>query len=110
MKGSWTQEKIGGKPADLYVPGGGAKPRFGLLYLHPYGLETLVDRPSFTQHLDEFGMACICPQGAHSWWADRVCAEFDPQITAEKYLLNQVIPLFGQRWDLRPRVDRPFRH
>ena len=32
MKGSWTQEKIGGKPADLYFLAGRCETSFGLLY------------------------------------------------------------------------------
>jgi len=101
MRGTWTQELIGGKPADVYTPPG--KPRFGVLYLHPVGLETLVDRPAFTRILDELQLACVCPHGQHSWWTDRICREFDPQLTAERHLLDNVVPYFRTRWNILPR-------
>ena len=46
MKGTWSRVELEGKPADVYDLGCGEKPRFGVLFLHPYGLETLVDRPA----------------------------------------------------------------
>src|ERR1700735_2746985 len=99
----WTTVSIGGKPADVFdLPGG--RPRFGLLYLHPYGLETLPTLPVWTQLLQEHRFVCVCPHGQHSWWADRVCAEFDAHLTAERYLLDAVVPFFMSRWNLPPRA------
>jgi S-formylglutathione hydrolase len=102
MNGTWTRLDIAGKPADVFDPP--AAPRFGILYLHGAGLETLCDRPVYTRLLAESNLACICPHGKHSWWADRVCEEFDPRLTAEHYLLDAVLPFFGSRWNLSPRA------
>lgn len=33
-----------------------------------------------------------------SWWADRVCPEFDPVLTAERHLLDNVLPWMRERW------------
>jgi S-formylglutathione hydrolase len=101
MHGTWITEDVGGKPADVYEPP--RRPRFGVLHLHGVGLEALRDRPAFTAAFDELGLACVCPQGHLSWWADRVWLAFDPQITAERYLLEKVLPYFAERWDFRPR-------
>lgn len=103
MNGVWSTVEIGGKTADVYEPPGG-RPRFGVLHLHGYGLETLRDQTAFTRWFDAFHLACVCPQGQRSWWADRICAEFDPAITPEGYLLNAVVPFFQQRWGLSPRA------
>jgi pimeloyl-ACP methyl ester carboxylesterase len=102
MTGTWSQEIIGGKPADVYELAGGAKPRFGVLFLHPVGLETLVDKPAFTRLFDELRLVCICPHGMHSWWTDRVCREFDPHISAEQHVLERVVPFFRMRWGIVP--------
>lgn len=102
MSGSWTLAGIAGKQADVYDPP--TRPRFGVLYLHGYGLETLCDRPAYTQLFASLKLACVCPHGQHSWWADRVCAEFDPHVTPERYLLDQVLPFFHERWGLAPRA------
>src|SRR5262249_23332549 len=75
----------------------------GLLYLHTGGLETLRDRPVYTGLLDELKFACVCPHGGFCWWADRACAEFDPRLTPERHLLDNVLPFFQSRWGLGPR-------
>jgi S-formylglutathione hydrolase len=103
MNGAWSRVDIAGKPADIYDPPGG-RPRFGMLYLHSLGLKTLVGETAFTALFDELRLACICPHGQRSWWADRVCAEFDPKVTPEKYLLQSVVGFFQERWDLGPRA------
>src|SRR5712692_882423 len=73
MNGTWTREDIAGKPAEVYQPAGPARPRFGVLFLHPIGNETLVDRPAFTRLLDELALACVCPLAPYTWWTDRIC-------------------------------------
>src|SRR5689334_12632938 len=102
MNGSWTRLDIADKSADVYDPPGTNRPRFGILYLHGYGLETLCDKPVYTRLFAERKLACVCPHGQRSWWADRICAEFDPVLTPERYLLNEVLPFFAQRWGLAP--------
>lgn len=101
MDGRWTTETIAGKPADVYEPAG--RPRFGVLHLHGYQRETLRDRPAFTRLFDELKLACVCPHGQRSWWVDRVCPEFDPAVTAERYVVDSVLPYFRERWNLLPR-------
>lgn len=103
MNGTWTSVDINGKPADVYSPAGTDRPRFAVLHLHPLGLETLRDRPAFTRVFDALGLGCVCPHGQRCWWADRVCPEFDPQLTPEKHLLHNVLPFFKERWGLEPR-------
>jgi S-formylglutathione hydrolase len=100
MGSAWTKASIAGKTADVYDPPGRA--RFGLLYLHGVGLETLRDNPIYTSLLAELNLACICPHGGPCWWADRLCPEFDPAITAEHFLVHHVIPYFKERWGLTP--------
>jgi pimeloyl-ACP methyl ester carboxylesterase len=100
MNGTWTQVAIAGKRADVYEPAG--RPRFGVLYLHGAGLETLRDQPVFTSLLDQHGLACVCPHGQLCWWADRVCPAFDPVVTPERFLLDRVLPYFRERFHLAP--------
>lgn len=101
MKGTWTQETIAGKPADVYQPPGVG--RFGMLFLHPVGNETLRDRPAYTRLLDALGLPCVCPMAPYTWWTDRVLASFDPRLTAERHVMQNVLPYFAERWQLGPR-------
>jgi esterase/lipase superfamily enzyme len=101
MSGTWNTADIAGKPADVYEPA--QRPRFGVLHLHDLDRETLRDRPSFSRLFDELRLACVCPHGDSSWWGDRVWPPFDPHVSPEHYLLDQVLPSFQQRWGLGPR-------
>lgn len=98
----WTLADIAGKPADVYDPPHAPRPRFAVLFLHGVGLTTLRDKPEFTRFLSEFQLACVCPHGQRSWWTDRICPEFDSRVTAERYLLDAVLPFFQERWGLGP--------
>jgi pimeloyl-ACP methyl ester carboxylesterase len=104
MVGVWTTVDISGKRADVFDLAGGQRPRYGLLYLHSGELESLRDRPVFSHLLEELKLACLCPQGGFCWWAARVCPEFDPQLTPERHLLDNVLPFFSTRWSLEPRA------
>jgi len=101
MGGTWTTVEIAGKPADVYEP---ARPRYGLLHLHDLDGATLSNRPAFTALFDELRLACVCPHGGRSWWADRVCPEFNGRLTAERHVVDNVLPWFESRWGLRPRA------
>lgn len=102
MNGVWLRETIAGKVADIYEPTG-ARPRFGVIYLHGAGLETLVDKPAFTQLFDRYAIACVCPHGGQSWWTDRICRDFDATTSPERHLLDRVVPYFDTRWRIVPR-------
>jgi S-formylglutathione hydrolase len=102
MNGVWSEVQLAGKTVEVYEPPGN-KPRFGMLFLHPLGLETLRGRPTYTKIFDQLNLGCVCPHGQRSWWADRICLEFDAKLTAEQHVLTNVLPLFQQRWGLFPR-------
>jgi S-formylglutathione hydrolase len=102
MNGVWSEVLLAGKTVEIYQPPSPAKPRFAVLFLHPLGLETLRGRSAFTKILDERQLPCICPHAQRSWWADRVCPEFDPTLTPEQHLMKNVLPLFKERWGIEP--------
>jgi pimeloyl-ACP methyl ester carboxylesterase len=98
----WSQAVLAGKTVDVFDPPD--KPRFALLFLHGLDLRTLADNPVVTSLLEHLGFACACPHGQRSWWGDRICAEFDPTITAERFLVAEVVPFCTARWQLEPRA------
>jgi len=102
MSGSWQRVEIAGKTAEVFDPP--AKPRFALLFLHGIDQLTLPASPVYEVQLKEFGLACVCPHGKNSWWTDRVCAQFDPAISTEQFLLEHVCPFARERWRLEPRA------
>jgi S-formylglutathione hydrolase len=103
MPDGWTRAEVAGKPADVFEPAG--PPRgFALLYLHPVGEESPADSAAYTAELRKHRLPCVAPRGRRSWWADRVCPEFDPHRTAERHLLEDVVPWMQARWNLGPRA------
>ena len=94
----WSQLTIGGKTVDVFDPA--APSRFSVIFLHGIGLETLAENAAYTNALQQLKLACACPHGRHSWWLDRVCPEFDPVVSPEKYLLDCVVPFCRSRWKL----------
>jgi S-formylglutathione hydrolase len=96
-----TTAAIAGKPADVFDPPGG-RPRFAVLFLHDLDEKSLATSLAFTFALGQHGLACVCPYGKRCWWADRICAEFDPALTPEAHLLTNVVPFMADRWQLPP--------
>jgi S-formylglutathione hydrolase len=103
MLPGWSRAEIGGKPADVFDPPGGPAGRWGLLYLHSNGCESLAANAAYTAELARHRLPCVAPWGGRSWWVDRVCPEFDPELTAERHLLRNVVPWMVGRWGLGPR-------
>jgi len=99
---TWTEETVAGKKVDVFQPANLSKPRFAMLFLHGYGLETLRDNPVYTRLFQKMQVPCVSPHGQHAWWADRVCREFDSTLTAERFLLQHMLPFFQERWQIAP--------
>jgi len=102
MSGTWEKALIGDKPADVFEPSN-RRPRFGILFLHDLDGRTLRDDATFTQLLEAEALACVCPFGDQAWWTDRICPEFDPQATAESYVVNRVLPFLKEKWRLETK-------
>lgn len=103
MLDGWTRTDIAGKPADLFDRPTGSSSRLALLLLHPEGNESPAGDPALTAQVRQHGLVCVAPLTGRSWWADRVCPEFDPALTAEQHVLRNVVPWMESRWGVGPR-------
>jgi S-formylglutathione hydrolase len=106
MLPDWSRESVAGKPVDVFHPSGVDRPRAAVLFLHVHSdtLQLPSDNAAYTAELARHGLACCAPHGMRSWWADRVCPEFDASLTAERHLLDNVLPWMRERWQLPPRA------
>jgi pimeloyl-ACP methyl ester carboxylesterase len=100
--GQWSNIEIGGKKADVFEPARPAAQKAAVLFLHGHGMITLSGNEIYSAELERRGLRCICPHGKRSWWGDRLCAEFDPQITPAAWLRNEVVPWMTAHWDAGP--------
>jgi len=102
MSGTWQQIEISGKKADLFEPGTPSDTG-AVIFLHGHGEITLSGNTTYSRLFAQHGLRVICPYGKRSWWLDRVCAEFDPAISPEQYILEHVVPWMSANWQIPPR-------
>lgn len=100
--GSWSELSLAGHPCRVFEPGVPSDHGYVVLYLHGVHLGRLDEHPEFAAEFDRRGLRVIAPITRRSWWTDKICPEFDPEISAEKYVVDRVVPHIAQRWDARP--------
>jgi S-formylglutathione hydrolase FrmB len=100
--GTWSEVEVAGHPCRIFEPAAPSPHHFVVVYLHCSRSASLRGYPAFTQQFERYGLRVIEPVTGQSWWTDRIWPEFDPQISAESYVLKRVLPYVAERWDARP--------
>jgi S-formylglutathione hydrolase FrmB len=98
----WSETRLSGHRCDLFEPESYNPHNFALIYLHGLHLHRLIDKPAFTAQFEKYGLPVVAPFTGPSWWSDRICPGFDPQMTAERYVIDSVVPFLAERFDARP--------
>ncbi|MGI9458246.1 MAG: alpha/beta hydrolase-fold protein [Aeoliella sp.] len=102
---TWTTLDVAGHSCRWFEPSRLNPHSFTVIYLHAAGCEDPAEYPAFAAEFARHGLRAIAPQSGPSWWSDRLCAEFDPHVTAEQYLLDHVLPIVAARCNQSsPRV------
>ncbi|HEV3415608.1 MAG TPA: alpha/beta hydrolase-fold protein [Pirellulales bacterium] len=101
-EGTWSVVEIAGHPCDVYEPPQRNDRGFAVIYLHGVRLTRLIDNRAFTDEFARHGLPVIAPVTGRSWWADRICPEFDPQLTAARHVLANVLPFVQSRLNAAP--------
>lgn len=97
----WTTVTINNHPADLFLPTRRNEHGFVLLYLHGVHLNRLHDQQPFIDEFERHGLPVLAPFTQRSWWTDKICREFDPKITAERHVLDHVLPYLAAELNAR---------
>jgi S-formylglutathione hydrolase FrmB len=100
--GTWSEFELAGHACDIYEPPQPSPHGYTVVYLHGVHLNRLHDQPAFVRQFQRHGFRVVCPHTARSWWTDKICAEFDPTITAERYVADHVTALIAERWGAGP--------
>lgn len=98
----WKSDPIDGLNVEWFTPS--LKPRFAILFLHPFGGEMPSINYSYTEAFRRTGVAVCAPFGGTSWWADRICPDFSSSITSERFLLDRILPAMLAKWALSPHA------
>jgi S-formylglutathione hydrolase FrmB len=101
-QGVWSEVDLAGHTADVFEPARPSRHGYAVVYLHGVHLGRLADQPAFVREFERHGLRVVCPRTARSWWTDRICQEFDPRITAERYVLDCVLPWMERHWGVAP--------
>jgi S-formylglutathione hydrolase FrmB len=103
--GTWSNVDLSGHEAEVYEPAAPHPHGYVVVYLHGVHLNSLRDKPAFEREFARHGLRVVCPRTGRSWWSDRICTEFDPEVTAERYVVDQVTHWIRSRWGVQsPRV------
>jgi enterochelin esterase-like enzyme len=100
--GSWTTVEVAGKTCDLFEPARRNEHGYAVIYLHGVHLARLHENAVYTDLFARHGLPVIGPHTGRSWWTDRICPEFDEQLTAERHVLDHVLPYVAERWGATP--------
>jgi len=100
--GVWSEVDVAGHTCEIYQPPRPSEHGYTVIYLHGVHLNHLHDKPEFIREFDRHGFRVICPRTARSWWTDRICSEFDQQITAECYVRDHVMEWLRANWQVEP--------
>ena len=101
----WIERDVGGHLCDLFEPAQPSPHGYVVVYLHGVHLGRLHENRVFTELFEKHGFRCAAPMTQRSWWTDRVCEEFDREVTAEQHLLRRVLPFMEEHWGVTsPRI------
>src|SRR3954468_12929101 len=100
--GIWSIEHVAGQACDVYLPPKRSPHGYVALYLHGVHLNRLDDKAAFMEQFDRHGLAVVAPHTQRSWWTDKICLEFDPHISAEKHVVQNVLPFIERRLGAQP--------
>jgi pimeloyl-ACP methyl ester carboxylesterase len=98
----WSEVQLSGHVCDVFEPGTRGEHGFVLIYLHGVHLSRLVDKPVFIAEFERHRLPVIAPFTGRSWWTDKICSEFDQKLTAERHILDNVLPYIRDRWNAEP--------
>jgi S-formylglutathione hydrolase FrmB len=102
INGKWELETVGGHPCDVYTPTVVNERGGVLLYLHGVHLDRLHDKHVFVEQFEQRQLPVVAPLTQRSWWTNRVCPEFDRELTAEQHLLENVLPFVESKFGAKP--------
>jgi len=105
MCDKWIQHSVAGHPCDTFRPTRMNEQGYLVLFLHGVHLGMLREHAAFTDQFEQHGLPVVAPVTQRSWWTDRICAEFDPELTAERHLLDNILPFVEQQFGSKtPRI------
>lgn len=100
--GTWNRLSIAGQSAELFETATDVRPQAAVLFLHDVDLKTPAQDPELRTALERGGLPVVAPQGGRCGWLDRICSEFDPEVTPMHWLRGHLPAEMTKRWEISP--------
>jgi S-formylglutathione hydrolase FrmB len=100
--GNWSEIELAGHSCRVFEPAECNAHGFVVIYLHCSESASLGGYPAIVQEFERHGLRVVEPVTGRSWWTDRIWPEFDAEISAERFVLDCVVPYIAEQWDSRP--------
>lgn len=100
--GNWDEIELAGHVCRVFEPERPSPHRFVVVYLHGSVPAPIGRHPAFVSQFERHGLRVIEPVSGLSWWTDRIWPGFDPQVSAEGFVMKHVVPHVAERWEARP--------
>ncbi|MCA9216007.1 MAG: hypothetical protein KDB27_23230 [Planctomycetales bacterium] len=100
--GTWSEVVVAGHVCDVFEPTTRNPNGYVIIYLHGVHQGRLADHQPFVELFEQSGFVVIGPRTARSWWTDKICREFDENLTAQQYVIEHVMPFVREAYGTRP--------
>jgi pimeloyl-ACP methyl ester carboxylesterase len=100
--GAWSETSVTGHACEVFEPHKPSEHGNVVLYLHGRRLRRLSQSVPFTRELARRGLRAIAPFTGRCWWTDKLCPDFDAQLSPLRHLVDNVLPHIAERWGARP--------
>ncbi len=97
----WHVADVAGHPCEIHAP---ANPLAGraAIYLHGVREWWLQELPVLRDLIEQARLPIVAPRAGRSWWLDRIVPAFDPRISPERYVVEQVVAEIGRGGGVAP--------
>src|SRR5688572_11798772 len=99
---TWLNDQISGHVCEVFEPARRNPHGYVIIYLHGVHLNRLADHPLFVNEFERYGLPVVAPYGGRCWWTNRICPDFDPQISPERHVMDNVLPYVRERFGAAP--------
>ena len=103
----WTPHQVAGHMCDVFMPQQRNEHGYVILYLHGVQdpnlhFSELRGKQTFLDLFEKNGLAVVSPQCGPCWWTNRLSRAFDQNLTAQSYLLDNVLPFIADELGTEP--------
>jgi pimeloyl-ACP methyl ester carboxylesterase len=97
----WSVADVAGHACEIHAPAD-PLPGRALIYLHCVREQWLQELPVLRDAIEAARLPVVAPRAGRSWWLDRIVPGFDPDVTPERHVVEQVVAAIGERFGVAP--------